>query len=165
VLRILRKVYSEVKEKGEKCKVVPAFNSLSTTPWSRVEEWRHSSTVIDLGVRWSWMVSSKPRPLYAPKGKCPMVVIGYEAKWAPESVWTLRNREKSLTFTGNRTLAVHIVCRYVDWAIPTQGDETIKLRLFLESCAVRKGGEGNWLRIVCNIKQGPFLEVEWAWVH
>jgi hypothetical protein len=102
---------------------------------------------------------SAPRPsLFTHHGKFSPVVIRYVAKWDPESVLTLRNREKSLAFAGNRTLAVQlIVYRYVYRAIPTQGDETIKLRLLLDRCAVRRGREWNWFMIVCNSKQGSFF--------
>jgi hypothetical protein len=33
-------------------------------------EWRYSSTILDLGTRWRWMVSFTPRLLY-PQGKIP----------------------------------------------------------------------------------------------
>jgi hypothetical protein len=42
---------------------------LSTTPWRRVGEWRHSSTFLDLCIRWRWVVSIMSRSLY-PRGKC-----------------------------------------------------------------------------------------------
>jgi hypothetical protein len=29
-------------------------------------EWRYSSTIHDLGIRWRWMVSFKPRTIYHP---------------------------------------------------------------------------------------------------
>jgi hypothetical protein len=33
-------------------------------PWRRMGEWRYSSTILDLGTRWRWVVSYTPRPLY-----------------------------------------------------------------------------------------------------
>jgi hypothetical protein len=38
--------------------------------------------------------------------KEPQVLIGKEAGWAPEPVWTTWSREKSIAPAGNRTLAV-----------------------------------------------------------
>jgi hypothetical protein len=40
------------------------LNYLSTMPQSYMKEWRYSSTILDLGTRWSWVVSFTPRPLY-----------------------------------------------------------------------------------------------------
>jgi hypothetical protein len=46
------------------------------------------------------------------------LLIGQEAGWAPEPVWTLW-REKPLTPARNRTPVVQPVTRrYTDWAIP-----------------------------------------------
>jgi hypothetical protein len=33
-------------------------------PWRRMGELRYSSTILDLGTRWRWVVSFMPRPLY-----------------------------------------------------------------------------------------------------
>jgi hypothetical protein len=41
-----------------KGKVVP-----STMPWRHMGEWRYSSTILDLGTRWRWVVSFMPQPL------------------------------------------------------------------------------------------------------
>jgi hypothetical protein len=60
------------------------------------------------GGGWS---ASRPRPLY-PGERLP-VPIGYEAGWAPESVWMTWRREKSC-IAGNRTRAFQPV------AIPTE---------------------------------------------
>jgi hypothetical protein len=33
-------------------------------PWRRKGKWRHSSTILDLGITWRWVVSFTPQPLY-----------------------------------------------------------------------------------------------------
>jgi hypothetical protein len=35
-----------------------------------MEEWRYSSTILDLGIRWRWVVSFMPQP-FSPWGKSP----------------------------------------------------------------------------------------------
>jgi hypothetical protein len=55
-----------------KNKDVPVLNSLNMTPWRRVGEWRHSSTILDLGTRWRWVVSSKPLPFYSQGKELPV---------------------------------------------------------------------------------------------
>jgi hypothetical protein len=32
-------------------------NEISTMPWRHTKEWSYSSTILDLGIRWSWVVS------------------------------------------------------------------------------------------------------------
>jgi hypothetical protein len=53
--------------------------------------------------------------LHAPaalaSAKEPLVSIEYEARWAPESVWTLWGREKSLSLDRNRASAVQPAVR------------------------------------------------------
>jgi hypothetical protein len=43
-------------------------------------EWRCSSTILDLGTRWRWVVSFTPWPFYPPR-KEPLISIGQEAGW------------------------------------------------------------------------------------
>jgi hypothetical protein len=33
-----------------------------STPWRHIGEWRYSSTILDLGTRWRWVVSLTPLP-------------------------------------------------------------------------------------------------------
>jgi hypothetical protein len=61
-----------------KDKVVPVLNSLSTTPWKHMGEWRYSSISLQLGNRWWWVVSFTPQLLYS-RGKQPPVPIVQEA--------------------------------------------------------------------------------------
>jgi hypothetical protein len=58
--------------------------------------------ILDLGTRGNlWSASRPGRPL--PPGKLPPVLIGQEAGWAPESVWTERLELKSFAPAGDRT--------------------------------------------------------------
>jgi hypothetical protein len=50
------------------------LNYLSTMPWRHTEEWRYSSTILDLGTRWRWVVSYTHRPLYL-WGKSPRFLL------------------------------------------------------------------------------------------
>jgi hypothetical protein len=54
-------------------------------------------------------------PASLPPGKEPSVPTVSESGWAPETVWTLWNREKSLSPAGSRIPAVQSVARrYTD---------------------------------------------------
>jgi hypothetical protein len=61
--------------------------------------WRYSSTILDLGTRWRWVVNFTPLPLY-PWGNSTRYPLDRRLG-EPQSVWTLRNR-KSFASTGNR---------------------------------------------------------------
>jgi hypothetical protein len=56
-----------IKGKG---RTVCMLNELSTMPWGRMEEWKYSSTILDLDTRWRWGDSFAPQPLY-PWGESP----------------------------------------------------------------------------------------------
>jgi hypothetical protein len=45
-----------IRKEG-KGKVAPVLNYLSTMPWRHMGEWRYSSTILDLGTRWKWVVA------------------------------------------------------------------------------------------------------------
>jgi hypothetical protein len=64
-----------------------------------------------------WLVSCPGR--FTPDERAP-VLIGEEAGWSPEPVWTLWRREKNHASAGIRTLAVQsLFHRHTNWAIPT----------------------------------------------
>jgi hypothetical protein len=51
-------------------------------------------------------------PVALPPGKKPPVLIGKEAGWAPEPVWTLLSRGKYLAAAWNQTPAFQFVARH-----------------------------------------------------
>jgi hypothetical protein len=71
------------------------------------------------GVEWSVLHPSRALP---PR-KAPPVLIGKEAGWAPEPVWTQRLEEKSFRLCRGSNLdrpVIQPVARhYTDWAIPS----------------------------------------------
>jgi hypothetical protein len=71
---------------------------------------KYSSTILDLGTRWRWVISFTPLPLY-PWGKKLPEAIRQEAGLAPHGRY---GEEKNLVPAGNWTP----VRRYTDWAIP-----------------------------------------------
>jgi hypothetical protein len=78
-------------------------------------ERRYSSTVLDLGNRWRWVVSFKPKLLYTPGEKAPTT------DWlgGPKSWSGCCGVEKNPAPAGNWTPAFQsIACRYTDWTIP-----------------------------------------------
>jgi hypothetical protein len=102
--------------------------------WKYIGEWRYSSSILDLGGRWMWVVSFTPQPLYH-SGK-PSVSIRQEAGWAPERVWTLGKRQEFLAPNGNRTSAV---ARSTGLCVNTKNSYAVLRHLR------QQGGHPGWL--------------------
>jgi hypothetical protein len=51
-------------------------------------------------------------------GKGSPVLVGLEARWVPEPVWTLWSKEKSLVPAENRTPFFQSIACHTDGAIP-----------------------------------------------
>jgi hypothetical protein len=64
-------------------------------------KWRYSSTILDLGTSWRWVVSFTPLPLY-PRGKSPLYTLDMRLR-GPHSRSGRRGEEKILDPTGTRT--------------------------------------------------------------
>jgi hypothetical protein len=78
----------------------------------RYSSYSYLTSALDGG---EWSASRSGRAL--PPGKVPPVLIGQEAGWAPEPVWTQRLEEKSSASVGDRTPVVQSVAsHYTDWA-------------------------------------------------
>jgi hypothetical protein len=75
--------------------------------WGR---WGVALTILDLAIRWEWVVSVTPRPRLTPGGRTPPVPIVKEAEWASEPVWTQIPEEKSLSRT---VLHANIICAFL----------------------------------------------------
>jgi hypothetical protein len=63
-------------------------------PWSHVGTWMYRSIILDLGTRRRWVICFTAPAALPPVEQVP-VPIGLEIVWAPESIWTLWNRDKS----------------------------------------------------------------------
>jgi hypothetical protein len=103
-VRFHLRTYPYIFLEGKKGKVVPVLNWLSTVPWRHMGEWRYSSTILDLGVRWRWMVSSTPRPLFP--GKSPPGTHWIGGWLRPTGSLDAMGKSKKFYPAGNRTPAV-----------------------------------------------------------
>jgi hypothetical protein len=92
----------------------PAF-TLFTKPRRHMGEWRYSSTILDSGTRWRWVVSFTPLPLYSREKNHrypPDLMLG-----GPQNLSGRYGGEKNLSPVGNQTQAVQPVARrFTDWA-------------------------------------------------
>jgi hypothetical protein len=82
----------------------------------RYGDWKHNSTILNLGNRWRWVFSSQASSLYHRERE--PVTTGYEAGWAPEPIWVLLRRENLLP-RRNQTL-IPRPCSPLPVAIPTE---------------------------------------------
>jgi hypothetical protein len=88
------------------------LNWLSTMPWRRRGEWRYSSYVLDLGNRWTWVVSFTPLPIY-PRG------MGTRYPLDRRLGWYQYRSGKSCNARNRNQIVQPVVCRNTDRAIPT----------------------------------------------
>jgi hypothetical protein len=87
---------TDLKWKG---KVVPVLNQFSTMPWRHMGEWRHSSTFLDRGTRWRWVVSFTALPFYS-RGKSPRNPLDRRRLGGPQSRYRCCGQEKNLAQPG-----------------------------------------------------------------
>lgn len=73
-----------------------------------------SSTISDLGTRWSWVVILHGLAAL-PLGEKPPLPIREEVGWASEPVWSLPGVEFQQL----------IACHYTDWGIPARYSELL----------------------------------------
>jgi hypothetical protein len=77
-------------------------------PWRRLGgEEVQSLLILNLGTRWGEWSTSR-------LGKGPLVLIGQEAGWAPEPVWTQRLEKKSASFGDRTTVVQSVVSHYTE---------------------------------------------------
>jgi hypothetical protein len=78
-----------------------------------MEEWRYSSTILDLGIRWRWVVSFTLEPLY-PRGKSARYPLDMRLS-GPQGRSGRCGEGKNLTLAGIRTPVVQpAACCYTD---------------------------------------------------
>jgi hypothetical protein len=100
--------------KGDK--IVPVLNWLIINPLRRMGEWRCNSTIIDLSISRSWVVSFTLL-LLCPRRKCPMCMrLG-----GPHNRSGPYGGERNLTPTGNRTAVVKLSLCLTNWALCHEG--------------------------------------------
>jgi hypothetical protein len=83
-----------------KSKVVPVFNTLSTTSWRRAGERRHSPIILNQDPRWKVSGQLYAPASFTPRAKYPPPVpITYGACWAPERTISCSCRESNSEFS------------------------------------------------------------------
>jgi hypothetical protein len=93
-------------------------------PWRRMGEWRYSSAILDLSIRWRWVVSFTTRQPY-PQYSLDTTLV------EPQSRSGRCREEKNLNHTGNRTPPVQSLARRCtdrDILIPASFNKLIYLR-------------------------------------
>jgi hypothetical protein len=91
---------------------------LNTMPWRYMREWSYSSTILDLGISWRWMVSFTPRPLN-PWGKSHRYLLDRRLG-GPQSRSGLSEEQKNLARAANwKPIVQSVAPRYTDWVLPT----------------------------------------------
>jgi hypothetical protein len=91
-----------------KFKVVPVLKSLSPTPWRRMDKWRYSANLTDLGTKWRWVDSFTLWSLY-PLGKSPTCILDRRLG-EPKSVWESSGEEKNfLFFPGIINIYIYVI--------------------------------------------------------
>jgi hypothetical protein len=100
--------------------VVPVLLLIKHRTMETYREWRYSSNIFDLSIRWTWMVSFMPRPLYS-WGKSLQYPLNSRLS-RPQSQSEHCEEEKTLlTPVRNWTPAVQpIACCYANKGILTQ---------------------------------------------
>jgi hypothetical protein len=87
-------------------------------PWKHIVEWRYTSTILEPGNRWRWMVSFTSLPLYH-LGRSPRYPINRRLD-GPQSRSGRCGQWKKYYTAGNQTRAVQPVDRRnTAWAIPS----------------------------------------------
>jgi hypothetical protein len=91
------------------------LNQLSTMPKRHMREWRYSSTILDLGIRWRWVVSFMPW-LFNPWKSCPPYPLD---RWmgGSQSSYGRCGDEKSL---ASATLGSHsegVFRQHMQWSL------------------------------------------------
>jgi hypothetical protein len=84
---------------------------LSLMPWTHMGEWRYSSTFLDLGTRWRWMVSFTPGER--------AFSTHWIGGWVGPGV-RLDAVEKGNILHYRESNPGRPARRYIDWAIPTR---------------------------------------------
>jgi hypothetical protein len=103
-----------------RCPCASLIKQWSTIPWSRVAERRYQSTILGFGIRWRWVVSFTPLPLY-PRVKNPRYPL-LRRLGGPRADLEAVGVEKNFTPAGNRTLAVQaVVIRTELFRLSTKG--------------------------------------------
>jgi hypothetical protein len=99
-------------------------------PWRHTEEWSYTSTILDLGTRYVWVVSFTPRTL-SPRGSRSRHTLDRRLG-GPQSRSGRCREKKNLDPTGIWTLAVQAVARcHTSLAILTTRDGRRKRNSYL----------------------------------
>jgi hypothetical protein len=119
--------------------------------WRRMGEWWYSSTILDLGTRWRWVVSFTPQPLY-PKEKAPST--HWKGGWVGPRAGLDAVEKTEIPWPSREWNPGHAARRHTNWATGVNINQ--RCASTLHSCS-----RCRW----CSVVQLWFLEMKsFIWV-
>jgi hypothetical protein len=104
------------------------FSLCLNMPWRHIIEWRCSSTILEFGTSWRWIISLATRPKYLPGeiGTTPTGIHWIGGWVGPRAGLEVVEKRKLLFLLGFEPRKLQSIARrFTEWAIPTPDYEFV----------------------------------------